>query len=88
MNDYTTAVGGAITAVLVGGTLVARSLVGLRGRGRHRAPRPTVVRPAPDETPESTERHYCPAEQRHTDHGAMPCGALLCLDCGQTTEAV
>lgn len=88
MNDYTTAIGGAVTAVLVGGTLVARHLPGRRSPGRHRAPRATTVRPAPEETPESVEWQYCAGEQRPMEHGVLPCGALVCLGCGRVTEVV
>jgi hypothetical protein len=77
----------AVMCVLVGATLIARSWA-LRSRGRHRAPRRVLSVPRVDERPESVELEYCATEQRPMEHGALPCGALVCLGCGRVTEVV
>lgn len=81
MSQFAAALGAAITAVGVGGVLIARSWPA--PAGRHRATADiSLLRPV--EAVDQIEAH-CPVQDRNTLHLRLATGGLICTECRHTT---
>lgn len=88
MNEFASALAGAITAAGVGSVTVARSWP--VPTGRHRLPRrrPAVTVPLADllgDEPEAVQYAQCTSERIQRPHLAHADGALTCTTCGHPT---
>ncbi|MFB8772145.1 hypothetical protein [Streptomyces broussonetiae] len=84
MSQFAAALAGALTAVMVGGTAVARHWPSPSGRRRagRSAPAEELLRPV--EALDQFEA-YCPAEDRPTLQLRLRLGGTVCIGCHNPT---